>query len=59
MQRLEARAFGCLLAELLAHCPAGDPAAVAALADLQRRCVQPAVGERPLFAEMERGSWRA
>lgn len=54
LQRLEARAFGCLLAELLARCPAGDPAILAALADLQRRCTQPVVAERPLFAEIER-----
>ena len=54
LQRLEARAFGCLLEELLAHCPAGDLAILAALADLQRRCTQPVVAERPLFAEIER-----
>ena len=54
LQRLEARAFGCLLEELLAHCPAGDPATLAQLADLQRRCVQPEVAGRPLFAEIER-----
>jgi hypothetical protein len=54
LQRLEARAFGCLLEELLAHCPeAGEPAALAGLAALQRRCEQPAVAERPLFAEIE------
>ena len=53
LQRLEARAFGCLLEELLAHCPAGDPAALAKLVELQRRCVQPAVAGRPLFAEIE------
>ena len=54
LQRLEARAFGCLLEELLAHCPAGNPATLAALADLQRRCTQPTVAARPLFAEIER-----
>ena len=54
LQRLEARAFGCLLEELLAHCPAGDPAAVAMLVHLQQRCTQPEVAERPLFAEIER-----
>lgn len=53
LQQLEARAFGCLLEELLAHCPAGEPAAIARLADVQRRCVQPAVARRPLFAEIE------
>jgi hypothetical protein len=33
LQQLEARAFGCLLEELLARCPAGAPAALAILAD--------------------------
>lgn len=54
LQQLEARAFGCLLEELLAHCPAGDAATLQALADLQRRCTQPAVTERPALAEVER-----
>lgn len=51
--RLEARAFGCLLEELLAHCPTGDSNVLAALAALQERCTQPAVSKRPLFAEIE------
>lgn len=54
LQRLEVRAFGCLLEELLAHCPVGDAATLAALGELQRRCVVPAVAERPLVAEIER-----
>jgi hypothetical protein len=53
LQQLEARAFGCLLEELLAHCPAGEPTALATLATLQQRCTQPEVAERPLFAEIE------
>lgn len=53
LQQLEARAFGCLLEELLAHCPAGEPAALATLAALQRRCTQLEVAERPCFAEIE------
>ena len=54
LQRLEVRAFGCLLEELLTHCEEADnaPAAVATLWDLQRRCVQPEVSARPLFAEV-------
>ena len=51
LQQVEARAFGCLLEELLAHCPAGDAETLVALAALQARCVQPEVTERPLFAE--------
>ena len=56
LQRLEARAFACLLEELLAHCVA-TPAAQAtfgALQDLQRQCAQPQVSARPLFAEIHR-----
>jgi hypothetical protein len=53
LQQLESCAFGCLLEELLAHCPAGEPAARATLAGLQRRCTQPKVAARPLFAELE------
>ncbi|MDO7887423.1 leucine-rich repeat-containing protein kinase family protein [Hymenobacter cheonanensis] len=52
LQQLEARAFGCLLEELLAHCPTGEAAPLAALAALQRRCQQPAVVARPLLAEV-------
>jgi hypothetical protein len=56
LQQLEARAFGCLLEELLTHCPEADemPAASAALWDLQRRCVQPQVSARPLLEEIAR-----
>jgi hypothetical protein len=55
LQRLEVRAFGCLLEELLAHCPeaAAAPQAVA-FWGLQRRCVQPEAAARPLFSEIER-----
>ena len=52
LRRLETRAFGCLLEELLAHCPAGDPATLSALASLQRRCDQPRVAARPTLAEV-------
>jgi hypothetical protein len=52
LQRLEARAFGCLLEELLAH---STPAAAeySRLSALRQRCVQPDVAARPLFAEIE------
>ncbi len=46
LQRLEVRAFGCLLEELLDFCDA--PSAV--LRDLQARCLQNDVAQRPLFA---------
>jgi hypothetical protein len=55
LQRLEVRAFGCLLEELLAHCP--ELAAALAVAQawqaLVQRCTQPEVAVRPLFAEIE------
>lgn len=48
LERIEVRAFGCLLEELLARCGTADPA----LAALQARCVQPMVASRPRFAEI-------
>jgi hypothetical protein len=53
LQGLEVRAFGCLLEELLAYCPAGEVVTLAALGELQRRCTVPVVAKRPLFAEIE------
>jgi hypothetical protein len=54
VQRIEARAFGCLLEELLDRCPEANVAAGAgkALRDLQRRCAQPQGAARPSFAEI-------
>ncbi len=48
LQRLEVRAFGCLLEELLDRCPAAPDALWA----LQHRCVDADVGRRPLFGEI-------
>lgn len=64
LQRLEVRAFACLLEELLARCrPPADahdaPEAQAqqatrqALADLQAACAHPDPATRPLFADIE------
>lgn len=55
LQQLEARAFGCLLEELLTHgeAPTADSPTRAALTELQQRCGQPEVSARPLFAEIE------
>ncbi len=56
LQRLEVRAFGCLLEELLAHI-APTPATQArldSLAALGRDCLSEAVASRPLFADLER-----
>jgi len=55
LQRLEARAFACLLEELLARCPPAAPAlqtAFEALWNLQQWCAQADVAARPLFAEI-------
>ncbi|MFD1873795.1 leucine-rich repeat-containing protein kinase family protein [Hymenobacter bucti] len=54
LQRLEVRAFACLLEDLLTHCPeaATVPAVHQAWQQLQHRCAQPTVAARPLFAEV-------
>ena len=55
LQRIEARAFSCLLEELLACCPAPagtQPAALAMLAGLQAECAQADTNGRPLFADI-------
>jgi len=48
LQRLEVRAFGCLLEELLERCPEELPAVQA----LARDCLQQAPDARPPFAEV-------
>ncbi|RST49302.1 leucine-rich repeat-containing protein kinase family protein [Variovorax sp. DXTD-1] len=48
LQRLEMRAFGCLLEELLDRCSDAPPEAMMALKD---RCMQPDIAARPSFAE--------
>ncbi|MCC3160634.1 leucine-rich repeat-containing serine/threonine-protein kinase [Hymenobacter sp. 15J16-1T3B] len=55
LQRLEVRAFGCLLEELLTHChalSAAEQVVVDDLWTLQRRCVQPDTLARPRFADI-------
>ncbi|WP_293635686.1 leucine-rich repeat-containing protein kinase family protein [Polaromonas sp.] len=55
LQRIEARAFSCLLEELLACCPApasAQPSALAMMAALQADCAQPDTASRPLFADI-------
>lgn len=53
LQRIEVRAFACLLEELLARCDAPSDE-LAPLLDLQLRCVRTAVETRPSFGEIER-----
>jgi hypothetical protein len=59
-QRLEVRAFGCLLEELLACgegavADADDGPRVQALAALRQRCMHPDPASRPLFGEIVTG----
>ena len=61
LQRLEVRAFSCLLQELLARChrpvdaqqARDEQATQQRLADLQARCARQDTTARPLFAEIE------
>lgn len=54
LQRIEVRAFACLLEEWLARCAVSPEAldTLSKLQDLQQRCGQPEVEARPLFAEI-------
>jgi hypothetical protein len=55
LQRMEVRAFGCLLQELLEHCT-GRPeqdSRLQTLADLRDACLHHMPGQRPLFAAIE------
>jgi hypothetical protein len=54
LQRIEVRAFGCLLEELIACCfvAVDTQKALKILADLQADCVQEKVSARPLFGEV-------
>jgi hypothetical protein len=56
LQRIEVRAFGCLLEELLERCPTtpGTETQIDALWALQNSCTQPASKNRPLFADIQR-----
>jgi hypothetical protein len=55
LQRLEVRAFACLLEELLERCHAvaGDESALATLDDLKTACFSEDSARRPLFAEID------
>ncbi len=60
LQRIEVRAFGILLSELLSHCSESNDdvnhpifqATKSSLNELQKRCTQAEVSSRPLFAEV-------
>jgi serine/threonine protein kinase len=60
LQRIEVRAFGILLSELLSHCSESDDdaksptlqATKSSLYELQKRCTQADVSARPFFSEV-------
>ncbi|MNV76417.1 hypothetical protein D3C71_1697680 [compost metagenome] len=53
LQRIEVRAFGVLLGELLARIDSGlSDEGRGVLEDLERRCCQPQVLERPGFSDV-------
>lgn len=54
LERLEVRAFGLLLGELIERCAEVDASVLARLGELQGRCVQPVPGARPLFEDVGR-----
>lgn len=54
LERLEVRAFGLLLEELIERCADADAAVLARLGELQGRCVQPVPGLRPVFEDVAR-----
>lgn len=55
IQRLEVRAFACLLEELLHHCDSSSEMQIIfdSMDDLQKICAQKEVAQRPLFIEIE------
>lgn len=54
LQRIEVRAFGCLLEELIERCvtPTVDQEAIEELKLLQMKCIQENITARPLFSEI-------
>jgi serine/threonine protein kinase len=51
-ERIEVRAFGCLLEDMLSLCPTKEGAIYTMLEKLRGHCMNEAVKERPLFSEM-------
>lgn len=51
-ERIEVRAFGCLLEDMLSLCPTKEGAIYTILEELREKCMNEAVEERPLFSEM-------
>jgi hypothetical protein len=51
-ERIEVRAFGCLLEDMLSLCVTKEGAIYTMLEELREKCMNEAVEERPLFSEM-------
>jgi hypothetical protein len=51
-ERIEVRAFGCLLEDMLFLCPTKEGDIYERLEQLKERCINEKVEERPLFSEM-------
>ncbi|MDO9055849.1 MAG: protein kinase [Sulfuricurvum sp.] len=51
-ERIEVRAFGCLLEDMLSLCPIKEGTIYTMLEELREKCMNEAVEERPLFSEM-------
>ncbi|ADR35161.1 serine/threonine protein kinase [Sulfuricurvum kujiense DSM 16994] len=51
-EKIEVRAFGCLIEDMLSLCPAKEGAIYTMLEELREKCMNEAVEERPLFSEM-------
>jgi hypothetical protein len=53
LERLEVRAYGILLGELIERCDGMDQQTLGQLTELQQQCVQPTIELRPSFAQIE------
>lgn len=51
-EKIEVRAFGCLLADMLSLCPSKEGNIYEMLKQLKEQCMNEHVEERPLFSEM-------
>lgn len=51
-ERIEVRAFGCLLEDMLFLCPTKEGTLYSMLEELREQCMNETVEERPLFSEM-------
>ncbi|MDP2078026.1 MAG: leucine-rich repeat-containing protein kinase family protein [Sulfuricurvum sp.] len=52
-ERIEVRALGCLLDDMLSLCPTKEGAIYTMLEELRKKCMNEAAKERPLFSEMK------